>query len=114
MAHARFGGSVGAAALLEQALHGGHRLGSYVAVGLVTGLRTEELRVLRWRQVDLDAGTVLVTRADRFGGDTKTTGSRSGLRLADLAVRAPAHRSDRPGRRQTRTSPPAPAARPRP
>ncbi|WP_301175540.1 site-specific integrase [Actinomadura geliboluensis] len=79
---------VQAAVLLEQALCGGHRLGPYVAVGLLTGLRTEELRALRWRQVDLDAGTVVVTRSDRFGSDTKTPGSRRGLRLADLAVRA--------------------------
>ncbi|GAA1899785.1 site-specific integrase [Actinomadura bangladeshensis] len=77
-----------AAALLEQALYGGHRLGPYVAVGLLTGLRTEELRALHWHQVNLDAGTVLVTRSDRFGGDTKTPGSRRGLRLADLAVHA--------------------------
>ncbi|WP_207947273.1 site-specific integrase, partial [Actinomadura sp. 7K507] len=77
-----------AAALLREALEGGHRLGPYVAVGLLSGLRTEELRALRWRQVDLADGTVLVTRSDRFGGDTKTPGSRRGLRLPKLAVDA--------------------------
>ncbi|MGI5200145.1 site-specific integrase [Spirillospora sp. CA-108201] len=77
-----------ARALLRQALEGGDRLGPYVAVGLLTGLRTEELRALRWQQVDLNTGTVLVTRSVRAGGDTKTPGSRRGLRLADLAVSA--------------------------
>jgi integrase len=36
-----------------------------LAARLSTGLRTEELRALRWNEVDLDAGTVAVYRAVR-------------------------------------------------
>ncbi|WP_329521822.1 tyrosine-type recombinase/integrase [Spirillospora sp. NBC_01491] len=77
-----------ATALLRQAREGGHRLGPYVTLGLLTGLRTEELRALRWDQVDLQAGTIVVTRSARSNGDTKTPGSRRGLRLCALAVEA--------------------------
>ncbi|TDD36828.1 hypothetical protein E1287_09895 [Actinomadura sp. KC06] len=73
---------------LREALHGRHRLGPYVALGLLAGLRTEELRALRWEQVDLEAGTVVVVRFARFGGDTKTAKSRRGFRLSQLAVDA--------------------------
>jgi integrase len=75
-----------ACALLSAAIHGGHRLGPYVVMGMVTGLRTEELRALRWEDVDLTASTVVVVRADRGGGDTKTPASRRGLHLPGLAV----------------------------
>lgn len=44
---------------------GGSRLYTYVALSVTTGLRTEELRALRWNEVDLDAGTVAVNRAVR-------------------------------------------------
>jgi integrase len=74
--------------LLREAIGGGHRIGPYVVLGLLAGLRTEELRALRWDQVDLDARTIVVTRSDRFGGDTKTAKSRRGLRLCQLAVDA--------------------------
>jgi len=37
---------------------GGSRLYAYVVLSVTTGLRTEELRALRWNEVDLDAGTV--------------------------------------------------------
>ncbi len=36
------------------------RLYAYVVLSVTTGLRTEELRALRWDEVDLDAGTVAV------------------------------------------------------
>jgi integrase len=36
------------------------RLYAYVVLSVTTGLRTEELRALRWAEVDLDAGTVAV------------------------------------------------------
>ncbi|WP_433235224.1 site-specific integrase [Actinomadura nitritigenes] len=75
-----------AAALLAQANGGGHRLGAYSVLGLLTGLRTEELRALRWNQVDLDAGAVFVTAAARHTGDTKTPGSRRGVALAAAVV----------------------------
>jgi integrase len=41
-------------------------------LSVMTGQRTEELRALRWNEVDLDSGTVAVYRAARVSGDTKT------------------------------------------
>ncbi|MBO2458128.1 tyrosine-type recombinase/integrase [Actinomadura violacea] len=70
-----------AAALLAEAAHGGHRLGAYPVLGLLTGLRTEELRALQWSEVDLEVGAVYVTRAARHTADTKTPRSRRGLAL---------------------------------
>jgi hypothetical protein len=66
---------------LEQAqalLHAARdsHLHPYVVLSVMTGLRTEELRALRWNEVDLDAGTVAVYRAARVSGDTKTRKSR--------------------------------------
>ena len=55
---------------------------------MTTGLRTEELRALRWSEVDLGAGTVAVYRAVRAAADTKTPQSRRVLSLPRLAVRA--------------------------
>jgi integrase len=54
----------------------------------MTGLRTEELRALRWSEVELDAGAVAVYRAARVTGDTKTRKSRRVLGLPQLAVQA--------------------------
>jgi len=59
-----------------------------VVLSVTTGLRTEELRALRWNEVDLDAGTVAVHRAVRATTDTKTPKSRRVLSLPRLAVRA--------------------------
>jgi len=53
---------------------------------VTTGLRTEELRALRWNEVDPDAGTVAVYRAVRSTADTKTPKSRRVLSLPRLAV----------------------------
>ncbi|MGE5287594.1 MAG: site-specific integrase [Micromonosporaceae bacterium] len=64
------------------------RLYAYVVLSVMTGLRTEELRALRWNEVDLDAGTVAVYRAVRASGDTKTQKSRRVLLLPQLAVAA--------------------------
>ncbi|WP_171064128.1 site-specific integrase [Actinomadura soli] len=77
-----------AAALLVEAVHGGHRLGAYVVLALLSGLRTEETRALRWSDVDLVDGAVFVTSSARHTGETKTPGSRRGVALADLAVSA--------------------------
>lgn len=83
-----------ARALLEEAGKPGHRFGAYVVLALLSGLRTEELRTLRWSDVDLDKATVYVLRADRHKGETKTTLSRRGLGIADMAVDAlRAHRT---------------------
>jgi integrase len=54
------------------------RLYAYVVLSVTTGLRTEELRALRWDEVDLDVGTVAVYRAVRASGDTKIQQSRRG------------------------------------
>ena len=62
---------------------------------MTTGLRTEELRALRWSEVDLDAGTVAVYRAVRATADTKTPKSRRVLSLPQLAVRALREHLDR-------------------
>ncbi len=64
------------------------RLHAYVVLSVTTGLRTEELRALRWNEVDLEAGTVAVYRAVRASGDTKTPKSRRVLLLPRLAVDA--------------------------
>ena len=64
------------------------RLHAYVALSVMTGLRTEELRALRWSEVDLDAGAVAVYRSVRVTGDTKTRKSRRVLGLPNRAVQA--------------------------
>jgi integrase len=74
---------------------GGSRLYAYVVLSVTTGLRTEELRALRWNEVDLDAGTVAVYRAVRATADTKTPKSRRVLSLPQLAVRALREHLDR-------------------
>lgn len=75
-----------AAALLSAARRA--RLGAYVVLCLLTGIRTEEARALRWDHVDLEAGTVAVWRSVRRGGDTKTGKSRRTLGLPRTAVEA--------------------------
>jgi integrase len=75
-----------AAALVEAA--GQARLGAYVVLCLLTGIRTEEARALRWDHVDLDGGTVAVWRSVRHGGDTKTAKSRRTLGLPHAAGEA--------------------------
>ncbi|MEV4674615.1 tyrosine-type recombinase/integrase [Actinomadura sp. NPDC049382] len=79
---------VQAKALLDEASKPEHRLGTYIILAIMSGLRTEELRTLKWSDVDLDKATVYVLRADRYKGETKTTLSRRGLGIADMAVDA--------------------------
>ncbi|QFG26524.1 tyrosine recombinase XerC [Actinomadura sp. WMMB 499] len=74
--------------LLRTAQDPRHRLGAYVILAIVSGLRTEELRALTWADVDLKKKVVYVLRSDRSGGDTKTKKSRRGLAMADMAVYA--------------------------
>jgi integrase len=75
----------------------GTRLDGYITMSLLTGLRTEEVRALRWDDVvawvkdqwqpvskagfDHEQLAVFVWRADRAGGDTKTPRSRRTLAL---------------------------------
>ncbi len=80
----------------------GTRLDAYITLSLLTGLRTEEVRALRWDHVvvwvsrqwqpvaeagfDHEQLAVFVWRADRAGGDTKTPGSRRTLALPQRCV----------------------------
>jgi integrase len=82
----------------------GTRLEAYIVVSLLSGVRTEEARALRWDHVVawvsgqwvpvLDAGfdheqvAVFVWRAERAGGDTKTPQSRRTLALPRKCVEA--------------------------
>jgi integrase len=75
-----------AAALVKAA--GQARLGAYVVLCLLTSIRTEEARALRWDRVDLDGGTMAVWRSVRQGGDTKTAASRRTLGLPHAASEA--------------------------
>jgi integrase len=82
----------------------GTRLEAYIVLSLLTGLRTEEVRALRWDHVvawvggqwqpvseagfDHEQLAVFVWRADRAGGDTKTPRSRRTLALPRKCVEA--------------------------
>jgi integrase len=82
----------------------GTRLEAYIVVSLLSGVRTEEARALRWDHVVawageqwvpvLEAGfdheqvAVFVWRAERAGGDTKTPRSRRTLALPRKCVEA--------------------------
>jgi integrase len=73
----------------------GSRQYAYVVLSVTTGLRTEELRALKWNEVDLDADTIAVYRAVRASADTKTPKSRRVLSLPRLAVQALGEHLDR-------------------
>jgi integrase len=77
----------------------GHRLEAFYSVALALGLRRGEALALRWEDVDLDKGTLIVRGAlQRVGGklqlmETKTDRSRRTIRLPKIAVAAlKAHR----------------------
>lgn len=68
---------------------------AYIVVSLLTGARTEELRALKWTNLDLDGDanavprkppTIQVWRSVRTGGDTKTPRSRRTLELPAFCV----------------------------
>ena len=70
---------------------------AYITLSLLTGIRTEEARALRWAHVDLDGDPaarppvpphVAVWRSVRVSGETKTERSRRTLGLPDTAVEA--------------------------
>jgi integrase len=63
-----------ALAVLEAAK--GERLWPWVAVSMLGGIRTGQARVLRWSEVDLEAGTVAVCRSVRRTAERKTEKSR--------------------------------------
>jgi integrase len=69
---------------------------AYIALSLLTGIRTEEARALRWAHADLDGDPgahppvpphIAVWRSVRVHGDTKTGRSRRTLALPRLAVK---------------------------
>src|SRR5215468_252757 len=64
------------------------RLHAFIVLCLLTGVRSEEARALRWGQVDVDAGTVAVWRSVRAQGEVKTEKSRRTLKLPQLAIDA--------------------------
>jgi integrase len=75
----------------------GSRLHAYIVLSLLIGARTEELRALKWEEVDLDGTpaatpslppSVSVIRAVREGGDTKTRRSRRRLAMPLRCVEA--------------------------
>src|SRR4029077_11380820 len=70
---------------------------AYIVLSLLTGIRTEEARALRWAHVDLDGDQaarppvpphVAVWRSVRTNGETKTERSRRTLGLPQVAVQA--------------------------
>src|SRR6266567_3814238 len=74
-----------------------YRLGAYVSLCLLTGMRTEEARALTWEHVDLDGQpdaqppvppSMAVWRSVREHGDTKTRKSRRTLALPQASVDA--------------------------
>lgn len=66
----------------------GFRLYAYVLLSLLTGVRTEEARALRWDHLDLDAGTMAVWRSVRAHGDVKTERSRRTLSILAIVIEA--------------------------
>jgi integrase len=83
--------------ILEAAEHGPARMCAYIIVSLLTGARTEEMRALRWLDVDLRGlpgldppipPNIALVRSVRAGGDTKTRKSRRALALPQRAADA--------------------------
>jgi integrase len=86
-----------AEAVLKAAEQRPARMRAYIVVSLLTGARTEEMRALRWHQVDLTGQptadppippNVALLRSVRAGGDTKTRTSRRALILPQRAIDA--------------------------
>ena len=105
----QLGGRPSKSLTLEQAVSlmaaaRGTRLEAYIVVSLLSGVRTEEARALRWDHVvawvsgqwvpvaeagfDHEQVAVFVWRAERAGGDTKTPESRRTLALPRKCVEA--------------------------
>jgi integrase len=73
---------------LVQAAEADPIIGSYLILSVMTGIRPEECRALRWDHVDLGAGDLHVWRSTRAHGDVKTVKSRRTLEIAQQAVDA--------------------------
>jgi integrase len=95
------------------------RLEAYIVLSLLTGLRTEEVRALRWDHVVAWAGgqwqsvsdagfdheqlAVFVWRTDRAGGDTKHTHQSMARPItSDASVRGPNPKEAKSGSRAHR------------
>jgi integrase len=65
-----------------------HRMYAYIVVSLLTGVRTEEMRALRWEQVDVNSNpaSISVWRSVRKTTDTKTKLSRRTLGISALVA----------------------------
>jgi integrase len=65
-------------------------LHAYIVLSLLTGIRPEEARALRWDHVYLDGepASIAVWRSVRAHGDVKTSTSRRTLAIPDAAVEA--------------------------
>jgi integrase len=65
----------------------GHRLQALYVVAVTAGLRPSEMLALRWRDVDLEAGTLRINRALSDGefAATKTPRSRRKIELSNTA-----------------------------
>ncbi|MFP5072828.1 site-specific integrase [Pseudonocardia nantongensis] len=81
-------------------------LRAYIVLSLLTGARTEELRALRWDDVDLIGApgvtpplppSISVIRSVRIGGDTKTRKSRRRLGMPQRCVTVLRDHAERPG-----------------
>lgn len=100
-----------AEALLAAAESDKSTIGAYIVVSLLSGVRTEEMRAVRWSHVDLvgdpDADPpvpphIMVWRSVRVGGDTKTEKSRRTLALpARCVAELTAHRDRQAEHRRT-------------
>jgi integrase len=84
-----------AEAVLKAAEQGPVRMRAYIVVSLLIGARTEEMRALRWHDVDLEGQpqadppvppSLALVRSVRAGGDTKTRKSRRALSLPQRAA----------------------------
>ena len=78
------------AAAVIRASQGRGWIRPYLMVSMLTGVRTEEARALRWEHVHLEEGNlpphIEVWRSVRTGGDTKTPKSRRTLALPPIVV----------------------------
>jgi integrase len=82
---------------LKDVRHPAELMHAYIVLSLLSGIRTEEARALRWAHVDLDGDPaaspplpphIAVWRSVRAHGDTKTERSRRTLALPAAAVQA--------------------------
>lgn len=64
------------------------RLYAYIVLCLMTGIRTEEARALRWTEIDWSEQSLAVYRSVRARGDVKTPRSRRKIAIPDMAATA--------------------------